>query len=181
MSRAFFDEVADALVGFLPPHLNQFNSRRSGRNLKVWFGDDGAEHYEVQLAGGRLEIGWHAEHRDAGRNDAALAQLTDAEPAWREALGPEPEAGRFLGRFGPVWRRVSEVWDGPGLDGPETAIEAADRLAAYVSALESIRSPALAPTTRRTASRGARRGRPPSPSSTGRAAGRTGGRRAPAP
>ena len=139
MSRAYFDELEDALIGFLPPEFSRFSARKTGRNLKVWFGDDAAEHYEVQLASGKLEIGWHAEHRDAARNDAALAVLTAREKAWRKALGAEPTAGPFLGRFGPVWRRVSEVWDGPGLDDPATAVEAADRLAAYVTAFETIR------------------------------------------
>jgi hypothetical protein len=171
VSRAFFDDLEDALRGFLPPALTDFSARRTSRNLKVWYGDNGAEHYEVQLASGKLEIGWHAEHRDVSRNDEALARLTDAEKAWRKALGPGPVAGRFLGRFGPVWRRVSEVWDGPGLDGPETAIEAADRLATYIEALEKVRS----------APRAARPRPRRSPSGTSRGADRTGGRRAPRP
>jgi hypothetical protein len=159
MSRPFFDDMADAVVGFLPPELSDFSTRVTSRNLKLWFGDVAAEHYEVQLASGKLEIGWHAEHRDAARNDDALAVLTDAEKTWRKALGTEPVAGKFLGRFGPVWRRVSEVWDGPGLGDPETAIEAADRLASYVEALEPLRRPRTPATRRARPSGRARRDR----------------------
>jgi hypothetical protein len=139
VGRAFFDDLEDALRGFLPPDLSGFSARKSGRNIKLWYGDDAAEHYEVQLASGKLEIGWHAEHRDVSHNDAALQRLTTAEKTWRKALGQDPVAGKFIGRYGPVWRRLSEVWDGPGLDDPETAIEAADRLATYVEVLEPVR------------------------------------------
>ena len=123
MSRTFFDQVAEALVGFLPPEWAEFSSRATGRNLKVWFGSETREHYEVQLlpaqlAGrkGRravLEVGFHAEHPDTGRNQAVLAQLAAGEPKWRDELGKEAQAGAFLGRTG--WRRLSEVWDGPDL------------------------------------------------------------------
>jgi hypothetical protein len=148
VSRAFFDHVAEALVGFLPPGLAEFSSRATGRNLKVWFGSETREHYEVQLVSahvagrqGRavLEVGFHAEHPDAGRNQTVLGRLVAGEPAWRKELGDEAEPGAFLGRSG--WQRLSEVWDGPDLDGPEAAVEAADRLAAYISALEPLRSP----------------------------------------
>lgn len=149
MSRAFFDQVAEALVGFLPPEHSGFSSRASSRNLKVWFGAEAREHYEVQLVsagvagrGGRgpvLEVGFHAEHPDAGRNQEVLGRLLATEAGWRDELGDEVEAGAFLGRTG--WRRVSEVWEGPDLGGPETAVEAADRLALYIGALEPLRSP----------------------------------------
>ena len=157
MSRAFFDQVAEALVGFLPPEHSGFSSRASSRNLKVWFGAEAREHYEVQLvsagvagrpagrggeAQGRgpvLEVGFHAEHPDAGRNQEVLGRLLAGEAGWRDELGDEVEAGAFLGRTG--WRRVSEVWEGPDLGGPETAVEAADRLALYIRALEPLRSP----------------------------------------
>jgi hypothetical protein len=147
LSRTFFDQVAEALVGFLPPEWSTFSSRATGRNLKVWFGSEAREHYEVQLVSAHLagrqgravlELGFHAEHPDAGRNQAVLGRLMAGEEGWRKELGDEVEPGAFLGRSG--WRRLSEVWDGPDLDGPEAAVEAADRLAAYISLLEPLRA-----------------------------------------
>lgn len=142
MSRAFFEQVAEALVGFLPPERRGFSSRSTGRNLKVWFGPEAREHYEVQILsheGSRvLEVGFHAEHPEATRNEEVLGRLLADERRWRKTLGREVEAGRFLGRPG-AWRRASEVWDGPDLSAPETAVEAADRLAAYICALEPLR------------------------------------------
>ena len=138
MSRVFFDQAADALVGFLPPKWRKFSSRVSSRNLKVWYTDDGREHYEVQLLSSkRLEIGFHAEHRDGERNEEVLARLLEQEPQWRSTLGDDVVAGEFVGAGPRVpWRRVSEVWDGVDVDGAETAIEAAERLSDYISALE---------------------------------------------
>ena len=139
MSREFFDEVDKALRGFLPPALREFSARRTGGNLKVWFGDDEREHYEVQLMRGpKLEVGFHAEHKEAARNEEALGRLTDKEKAWRKALGPEPDAGPFLGRQS-SWRRVSEVWDLPNFN-DDASIEAAERLAHYIQALEPLRT-----------------------------------------
>jgi hypothetical protein len=138
MSRMFFDEAADALVGFLPPRWRKFSSRVSSRNLKVWYAGDGREHYEVQLLSSkRLEIGFHAEHRDRTRNEEVLARLLEQEPRWRAALGDDVGVGEFVGAGPRVpWRRVSEVWDGVDVDGPETAIEAAERLSGYITAFE---------------------------------------------
>ena len=137
MSRAFFETVDDALHGFLPPSLRDFDSHRTGMNLKVWF-EEGREHYEVQLVSGpALEVGFHAEHKDAARNEDVLARLVDGEKRWRKALGRAPETGAFLGRQ-KSWRRVSEVWDGEGLT-DDAAVEAAERLGAYIEALEPLR------------------------------------------
>jgi hypothetical protein len=36
VSRSFFEQVVEALVGFLPPDPRQFSSRVTGRNAKVW-------------------------------------------------------------------------------------------------------------------------------------------------
>lgn len=142
MSRLFFDEAADALVGFLSPRWRQFSSRVSSRNLKVWYVGDGREHYEVQLLSAkRLEIGFHAEHRDRKVNEAVLARLLEQETHWRKELGDDVVAGAFVGAGPRVpWRRVSEVWDGVDVDGPETAIEAAERLSGYIGALEPRRT-----------------------------------------
>jgi hypothetical protein len=139
MARAFFEQVHDAFIGFLPPAFRGFASLVGGRNVKVWY-EESHEHYEVQaLSARRLEIGFHAEHPLAARNDEVLAALTQRERTWRRTLGALAEAGPFLGRQKP-WRRVSEVWDGPGVDTDEAAIEAAERLALYVRALEPIRT-----------------------------------------
>jgi hypothetical protein len=137
VSRAFFETVDDALHGFLPPAFRDFESHRSSMNLKVWF-DEGREHYEVQLVSGpALEVGFHAEHKDPGRNEEVLARLIDGETRWRKALGRAPKTGAFLGRQ-KNWRRVAEVWDGDGLT-EDAAVEAAERLGAYIEALEPLR------------------------------------------
>ena len=129
MSRAFFETVDDA--------LRDFDSHRTSMNLKVWY-DEGREHYEVQLVSGpALEIGFHSEHKDQRRNDDVLARLVDGEKGWRKALGRTPQTGAFLGRQ-KSWRRVSEVWDGEGLT-DDAAVEAAERLGAYIEALEPLR------------------------------------------
>lgn len=152
MARAFFDQVADALLGFLPPDLrDEASYRASGGNLKIWFEPATREHYEVQVIGraalkaggiaGRapaLEIGFHAEHADAARNDAVVERLLMRERTWRRRLGPDPVDGPFVGRPSP-WKRISELWHGDGLDTDEAAIEAAERLAAYVVTFEEIR------------------------------------------
>ena len=144
MSRVFFEQVVEALVGFLPSDRQRFSSRVSARNAKVWF-DEAREHYEVQMmrrdGAPVLEIGFHAEHADASRSEAVLARLVGAERRWRKSLGQEVELGPFLGRAGP-WRRASETWDGADLSDPGAAVEAADRLAEYITAFEPLRDAA---------------------------------------
>jgi hypothetical protein len=137
MAWTYFDDVLDAFVGFLPAGRRSFSSKVMWTGLKVWLGDEPKEHFEAQFHGrngDRLEIGFHAEHREAARNEEVLAALLVAERRWRKVLGDDPVAGPFLGRQG-NWRRVSEVWEGAGLLEPETAVEAAERLAQYVQAL----------------------------------------------
>jgi hypothetical protein len=137
VSRAFFETVDDALHGFLPPALRDFDSHRTGMNLKVWY-EEVREHYEVQLVSGpSLEVGFHAEHKDPARNEDVLGRLVDGEKAWRKTLGREPKTGAFLGRQN-HWRRISEVWDGEGLT-EDAAVESAERLADYIEALEPLR------------------------------------------
>jgi len=142
VSRAFFVEVVETLIGFLPPEQSGFFSRVTGRNAKVWFGTEAREHYEAQLVRRDgvtvLEIGFHAEHPDAARSDAVLQRILAGERRWRRTLGPEVETGAFLGRPSP-WRRASETWADADLDDPGTAVDAADRLAAYITALEPLR------------------------------------------
>src|SRR5258708_4168775 len=139
MSRAFFSDAADALRGFLPKDLRAFSSRTSSRNLKVWYGEETREHYEVQVIQAKarrsvLEIGFHAEHSDRSANEDAIARVRAAS----RRLGKNAQAGPFLGRPSP-WMRMSETWDGDHLFEPETSIEAAERLAAYIRTLEPLR------------------------------------------
>ena len=148
--RPFYDAVADALTGFLPPSLRNFEWYRTNHNLKLWYGENGREHYEVQIfKKGKdvvLEVGFHAEHKDASANDEAVARLAGAEKTWRKKLGADPEVGSFIGRQ-TAWRRISEIWgDGstsqtPDLGDPELAIDAAMRLATYITTFEPLRSP----------------------------------------
>ena len=144
MAQSFFEQVEDALVGFLPRDLRSFYSQRTGRNLKVWYGDDTREHYEVQvIARGRrapeLEVGFHAEHRAVARNDAVLSWFEACASEWRRALGKTVRTGPFVGGQWPAWRRISELWTGPNLIGPESAVEAAHRLSLYIRVLEPVR------------------------------------------
>lgn len=147
--RMFFEALEDALVGFLPPDLRGFSVRASGRNLKVWYGAEEREHYEVQLVsrhaleaahyraeGPVLEIGFHAEHPAGPRNDAALRPLLQSRSRWEPELGEGAEAGAFLGRQAGAWRRISELWEGSDVVEPDAAIEAAERLATYIMVLE---------------------------------------------
>ena len=142
MSTSFFEQISDALIGFLPAASRGVSFRTSSRNLKVWFGEESPEHFEVQLigktfltragiraTGPMLEIGLHAEYPSATRNDAAIGRIS--ERSWRARLGKDPVAGAFIGRK--EWRRISELWEAPS-DGEETAIEAAERLAQYIDA-----------------------------------------------
>jgi len=152
MVRAFFDDVADALAGFLPPAMRGFHVRTTANNVKVWFGTDHHEHYEVQLlppaeqraagimaTGPALEVGFHAEHPTAATNDKLLERLRAREPTLRRSLGGSLEIGPFVGRRR-GWGRASELWHGDEIDTPETAIEAAERLARYIRAIERVRT-----------------------------------------
>jgi hypothetical protein len=147
-SMELFDEVTEALRGLLPGELGPLRHRTHRYGTKVWFGPEQPpkEHYEAQVIGAdhvvdaevlAVEVGFHAEHPQAEANDAVLAALADQEAAWRPALGPDAEAGPFLGRAS--WRRLSETWPDPDLGDPELAVELALRLLDYVTALEPVR------------------------------------------
>ena len=133
--------VRDAFEGFVAGLGGQPSTAVHGRGLKVWFDGDAREHYESQVirvdGALKLEIGFHAEHPKAPRNDAALARLLALEQTWRPLLGDDSIAGDFIGRAG--WRRISEVWPLPESDDIDEAIETAARLADYVIALEALR------------------------------------------
>lgn len=144
--KGFYENVADALTGFLPPSLRDFQWYRTSANLKLWYGAEGKEHYEVQLVkiGAKrtdvgLEIGFHAEHADVARNDDVMHQLVGAEKRWRSELGKEPEVGEFIGYRSKTWRRISEVWTGV-TDDPFVAVDAAERLAMYIKTFEPLRT-----------------------------------------
>ena len=132
----------DAFEGFASAVDGELHSSAHRRGLKVWYNDAKREHYEAQLiklSGGEvgLEIGFHTEYPKDDDNQAVLDRLVAAEATWREQLGGDAEAGMFLGAD--RWRRISEVWDAPDPDDPESTIEIAARLADYVLALEPLR------------------------------------------
>lgn len=145
MNQGFFAHVLDAFEGFVADEHGPVRSATHGRGLKVWFsaapGRAAKEHYEAQLirldGTAACEIGFHAEHRDPAHNDRVLAALLTEESTWRRVLGPEAEAGAFLGADG--WTRISEVWAPPDPDDPEASIEVGARLADYVDAIEPLR------------------------------------------
>ncbi len=141
MERSFFHQVLDAFEGFVSDVDGDRHSFAHRRGLKVWYGDATREHYEAQLirsdAGSMLEVGFHVEYSEPGRNDEVLAALVLHESSWRGVLGDDPEYGEFLGSD--RWRRISEVWEPPDADDLDASIEVAARLADYVIALEPIR------------------------------------------
>lgn len=151
MSRTFFASLTDAMWGFLPRDLQDFQSEVGPHNLKVWYRSP-HEHYEVQriskavlkAAGEKgttaLEIGFHAEHPDPADNDAVLAMLEAKERVWRRGLGREPAAGPFLGRreIADKWRRVSELWMDVSFEEDGAAVESGERLGAYIRTIEPL-------------------------------------------
>lgn len=139
--RPFFDDLRDAFEGFAADAAPGLHTTSHSRGCKAWFGTEIREHYEAQLV--RLdgvvvlEIGFHAEHRDATLNADVLARI-DGAVNWRKELGSDAVAGDFLGNK--VWQRLSEVWPDPEPD-PELAIDAAARLAEYARLIEPARLP----------------------------------------
>lgn len=149
--KAFYESVADALANFLPPSLRDFDSYFTSHNLKLWYGSQRQEHYEVQVisagalrsaklkfSGPALEIGFHAEHKERALNEDVVDRLLAHEKRWRKELGKPVEVGPFIGYQSDSWRRISELWE--GIEAEETAIEAGERLASYVRALEPLRT-----------------------------------------
>lgn len=138
MARDFVLVVEDAAVGFgIGRH--GMHLHRTTANLKVSSEPGARQHFELQLmrgtAGMAVEIGWHAEHKDAARNDEALAVLVAGERRWRKSL-PDAVCGPFA-RGPKAWRRVSEVWDGMTFD-EGVAVEAAEQLVRYVDVLQPL-------------------------------------------
>lgn len=139
-----FDHVADAVQSMMGSEVRLRSHRRG---LKAWFGPEKPPraHYEAQVMprryvdgqdGTALEIGFHAEHKDPGRNDKLVGSARSHEKKWRKQLGEEAEIGVFFGAD--QWRRISEVWIEPDLDDPELSFEIAARLVDYLTALGPI-------------------------------------------
>lgn len=142
-SRAFYDAIADALTGFLPPALRNFEWYRTSHNLKLWYPPNTHEHYEVQhVRQGKtisLEVGFHAEYKERQRNETVLEGLVAKQKQWRKSLGAEPEAAPFIGYQSNTWRRISELWPDEGNDF-DIAVDAAERLATYIKTFEPLRN-----------------------------------------
>ncbi len=143
VERSFFHQVLDAFEGFVADVDGELHSFAHRRGLKVWYDDAVKEHYEAQLVRlegePMIEVGFHAEYPKPEPNQQLLDRLIAREGEWRSELGPDAEAGEFLGSN--VWRRISEVWEPPDPDDVDAAIEVAARLADYVIALEPLRRP----------------------------------------
>ncbi|MFD0690249.1 hypothetical protein [Actinomadura fibrosa] len=140
-----FDQVGEVVRGSAPAGLGRLHVQVRHNGVKAWVGDaePQREHYEAQLIAAEiapgavdraLEIGFHAEHRAEPDNEAALGRLLAAEPVWRAELGDDAVAGVFLGRDS--WRRLSETWPDPALDGGDAPFEIGVRLVEYMCALE---------------------------------------------
>jgi len=130
---AFLRQVADELPSMLPPSHREYSAEHWGRCFKIWYGEKGL-HFEVQfLRNGRLEIAFHMES-DQKTNESVNADLEAAQTRIRRALGDDPE---FFAH-GPRWRALREVWSGGDLRSEEAAVEAAARLAAYVTAIRPL-------------------------------------------
>jgi hypothetical protein len=146
-----FDEVGDAVRSLVPAELGSMHCRAHRYGIKLWFETATAprEHYEAQVLGPSacdeatvlaIEVGFHAEHPDAARNQAVLDRMLAGERRWRRTLGVEPEAGPFLGRRDD-WCRLSELWPDPDLGDPTLGLEIAARLTDYATVLEPLRRP----------------------------------------
>ncbi|MGI9604917.1 MAG: hypothetical protein ACR2P0_02140 [Acidimicrobiales bacterium] len=148
MDLALFDQIAELVRAMSPDDLGDVRVRAHRRGVKVWFETEhaGKEHFEAQqlarhhvdgVAGMAIEIGFHAEHPDAARNQKVLERVEQSEKTWRNVLGAEAEAAEFFGAAN--WRRVSEAWIEPDLDDPELAFEVASRLVDYITVIEPAR------------------------------------------
>jgi len=147
--QALFDQVGEVVRGSAPRAAGPLRVQVRSNGVKVWYGDAAPprEHFEAQLVAAdivtdarvrALEIGWHAEHPREADNQALLDGLRAHEPRWRAALGDDAVAGVFLGRT--TWRRISETWLDPDLDGPDVPFDIGVRLVDYISALQPHRA-----------------------------------------
>lgn len=149
-----FEQVGEVVRGAAPSTLGRLHLQVRRNGVKAWCGgpEPQREHYEAQIIGAdivaaartrALEIGFHSEHRAERDNDAVLARLDAAAESWRPRLGDDAVAGAFIGPAS--WRRISEVWLDPDLDGGDVAFEIGVRLVDYMRALEPHRAPGDGP------------------------------------
>ncbi len=149
MELALFEQVAEAVRSMTPDELGQVRTRAHRRGIKVWFDTERAprEHYEAQFVGRHhvdgtdgvvLEIGFHAEHPEAARNQEIVSTIATQEATWRKILGDEAEIAPFFGADN--WRRISEAWFDADPEDPELPMEVASRLVDYLEAIEAARS-----------------------------------------
>ncbi|MEU6040394.1 hypothetical protein ABZ801_33810 [Actinomadura sp. NPDC047616] len=147
--QELFDQVGEVVRGSAPRTAGELRVQVRPSGVKVWYGDAAPprEHYEAQIVAAdivtdarvrALEIGWHAEHPREADNQALLDGLRAREPRWRAALGDDAVAGAFLGRT--TWRRISETWLDPDLDGPDVPFDIGVRLVDYINALQPHRA-----------------------------------------
>jgi hypothetical protein len=145
INEMLFEQVGEVVRGSAPRRLGELRLQVRRTGVKVWYGDGPPlrEHYEAQLISAdivteartaALEIGFHAEHPREDDNAAVITALRARERHWRPELGDEAVCGAFLGRG--TWRRISETWLDPDLDGADVAFEIGVRLVDYVRALE---------------------------------------------
>ncbi|MCU1499325.1 MAG: hypothetical protein JWM47_3278 [Acidimicrobiales bacterium] len=144
-----FDQVDDAVRGLVPAELGSLRTQPRRWGIKAWFDceDCPRGHFEAQVISAKhvpdaevlaLEVGFHVEYPKGPDNEAAMVPLRRAERSWRRALGPTATLGPFLGRSG--WQRLSETWADPDLSDPELCFEIADRLTAYIEAVQPLRT-----------------------------------------
>ncbi|MDQ4148419.1 MAG: hypothetical protein M3164_00240 [Actinomycetota bacterium] len=142
MSREFFEQIEDEVRGLLGPSLRGYRAQKSGRLIKLWYRDPSV-HFEVQRLSPRwspgrgvwIEVGLHLESASADRNRELLRELEDRRHLWDESLR-NAACGNSYGPRGGSWCRISELVEVEELDDPESASEAAEKLALYVRALK---------------------------------------------
>jgi hypothetical protein len=150
MTRQFFDQIDDQVRGFVGPGLRDFQSVKSSRLIKIWYGDP-AVHFEAQTLSGRwspspgtcVEVGLHMEAKEAQRNQSILDGLVSSRDKW-EAQLPAAEHGSAFGPFASAWRRLSEVFEVDALD-EASADEVAERFSAYIVTLAPLLTGKSAP------------------------------------
>jgi hypothetical protein len=132
--RDFLLLVHGGMTGHLGAKLGGLEWRQRFGYLQYFRGDP-AIHYEiwVQRKTERLEIGLHFEGPDRDRNYAAAEMLASHAPEIVAAAGPEYELEEWTAQ----WTRLHRAFPAPALT-PELAVDAADRAAALIAAMEPI-------------------------------------------
>ena len=126
----FFVALRKAVKARLPAGLRDFHSSRSGRLMKVHFGEP-AFHYEAwhHSGAGRLEVGLHFESV-AAANDAAFDFFRTRMVEVKAGL-PRAE----LEPWDRGWSRLYETLPAPRLDDGVVA-DAAGCMSAYIVTLQ---------------------------------------------